>query len=454
MTEGGLLSGMFSRGPVAGEVSERAFLQAMLDVEVALARALSATGIASAEAAGEIADAADASTFDLAAIGRLTADSGTPVPGMLSQLRDRLGEDAAARLHQGATSQDIVDTALMLVAKRALAPLLDELAEAAEACAALAERHRTTLLPGRTLLQQALPVTFGLKAANWLAGLDGARRELTEVRRDVLAIQLGGAVGTLAALGDRGLEVGAGVAAELGLTDPMLPWHAVRLRPARLGSSLGAALGVMGKIARDVTLLAQTEVAEASQAADGAGEGRGGSSTMPHKRNPTGAVVVVACAQRAPGLVATILAAMLQEHERAAGAWQAEWEPLLELLRLAGSAAFTLAELLGGLEVDRERMRSDLGATGQLLMSESVATALTGTLGRGAAQQLVGKAARATAQGRRAFREALLELPEVREGLGASGLDEALDPRGYLGVSEELISRALAAHHRGRRRDA
>ncbi len=450
MTEGGLFSGMFSRGPVAAEVSERAFLQAMLDFEVALGRALAGAGIATDRAASEIADAADAAAFDLAAIGRAAADSATLVPAMLSQLRARLGDEATAHLHQGATSQDVVDTALMLVAKRALAPLIDELAEAGDACAELAERHRASLAPGRTLLQQALPVTFGLKAANWLAGLDGARRDLSDVRRNVLAVQFGGAVGTLAALGDRGPEVAAGIAAELGLADPLMPWHTQRLRPARLASALGAALGVMGKIGRDVTLLAQTEVAEAAEG----GDGRGGSSTMPHKRNPAGAVVVVACAQRAPGLVATILAAMVQEHERAAGAWQSEWEPLLELLRLAGSAAATVAELLAGLDVDVERMRSDLDATGELLMSESVATALTDALGRPRAQRLATEAARATADGSRTFREALLGFAEVREHLGPSGVDDALDPSRYLGVCEELISRAVAAHHRGRRERA
>jgi 3-carboxy-cis,cis-muconate cycloisomerase len=445
MTEHGLLSGMFWRGPVAAETAERALLQAMLDVEVALARALADAGIATAPAAGEIADAADASTFDLAAIGDAAGEQGTPVPGMLSALRERLSDDAAAHLHQGATSQDVVDTAMMVVADRALVPLLRDLTAAGDACAQLAERHRGALAPGRTLMQQALPLTFGLKAANWLAGITGARAELIEVRERVLAVQFGGAVGTLAALGDRGLEVGAGVAAGLGLQDPLLPWHTVRLRPARLSCALGAALGVMGKIARDIALLTQTEVAEV---AEGAGHGHGGSSTMPHKHNPVGAVSVLACAQRAPGLVATILSSMVQEHERAAGAWQAEWEPLLELLRLTGSAASTLAEVLSGLDVDTERMRADLDATGELLMSESVATTLTDSLGRPAAQQLVGEAARACVAEGRTFREALLGRPEVRDRLGADGLDRALDPRHYLGVSQELISRALAAHHR------
>jgi 3-carboxy-cis,cis-muconate cycloisomerase len=201
----------------------------------------------------------------------------------------------------------------------------------------------------------------------------------------------------------------------------------------------------MGKVARDVVLLAQTEVAEASE---GAGEGRGGSSTMPHKRNPVGAVAVLACAHRAPGLVATVLSSMVQEHERAAGAWQAEWEPLLELLRLTGSAAATLRELLGGLELDASRMRADLNATGGLVMSESVAAALGESIGRPAAQALVAKAADVAAREGRSFRDVLADSPEVDRALGAAGLDAALDPRRYLGVTDELIERALAQHNR------
>jgi 3-carboxy-cis,cis-muconate cycloisomerase len=449
MSEQGLFAGLFSHGPVAAQTSDVAVLQAMLDVEVALMRALAKTGIAPEVAAAEVAEAADAAGFDMDAIGRGTADKGTPVSAMLSALHSRLSEDAAAHLHQGATSQDIVDSALMLVAHRALAPLLDDLGAAADACAQLAERHRSTLAPGRTLLQQALPLTFGIKAASWLSGLDGSHAELAEVRERVLAVQLFGAVGTLAALGDRGLEVMSAVAAELGLAEPALGWHTVRLRPARLSASLGSALGVMGKIARDVVLLVQTEVAEATERG---GDGRGGSSTMPHKRNPVGAVAVVACAQRAPGLVATMMASMIQEHERAAGAWQAEWEPLLELLRLTGSAATTLRELLEGLDVDAERMRVDLDATGELVMSESVAAALSKSLGRPAAQELVTRAAAASADKRRSFREVLAGLPEVEQALGADGLDAALDPRGYLGVTDELIGRALAEHARLRER--
>ena len=289
-------------------------------------------------------------------------------------------------------------------------------------------------------------MTFGLKAAGWLSGLDGIVADLRAVRERDLAVQFGGAVGTLASLGDRGLDVADGLGARLDLPVPPLPWHTVRLRPARLAGACGAALGVLGKIGRDVALLAQTEVAEV---VEGGGEGRGGSSTMPHKRNPVGAVGLVACAQRGPGLVATMLGAMAQEHERGAGNWQAEWETLLELLRLTASASAIARELLSGLEVDPEKMRADMDLTGGLVMSESVAAALAPSVGRADAQQLVEKAARRSVESGLGFREVLLELPQVRDGLGREGLDAALDPAGYLGVAGELIDRALAVH-RGR----
>jgi 3-carboxy-cis,cis-muconate cycloisomerase len=445
--EDGLFAGLFARGATAAETSDRALLQAMLDAELALTEALAQAGLAGSGAPAELAALCDADRFDLGAIGRTTGEKGTPVPGLLSVLRERLSEATAADLHKGATSQDILDTASMLVAHRALGRLIPDLDRAADSAADLAERYRSALVPGRTLLQQALPVTFGLKAAGWLSALDGVSRELAEVRQHTLAVQLGGAVGTLATFGEDGLEIVAAVAERLGLVEPELPWHTVRLRPARLAAALGTALGVIGKVARDIVLLAQTEVAEVIEAG---GEGRGGSSTMPHKRNPVAAVGALACAARGPGLVATILATMVQEHERAAGAWQAEWEPLLELLRLAGSGAALIGESLARLQVTEEKMLADLELTGSLVMSESVAMALADSLGRPAAQELVERAARRSVQEGRPFREVLLELPEVGERLGPDRLDRALDPRRYLGVSEQLVDRALGARRDSR----
>ena len=438
----GLFGGLFARGAVAEEVGDRAWLQAMLDSEAALARASAAAGLVPAEAAEAIAAVCRAEHFDLAEIGRDAARTGTPVVGVVRGLTARAGAEAGAHVHRGATSQDVIDTAAMLVARRALGPLLEDLRGAADAAARLADAHRATVGVGRTLLQHALPVTFGLKAANWLVGLDEARVGLARVREEQLAVQLGGAVGTLASLGEAGLEVLGGMARELELAEPTGPWHTIRVRPAALAGALGLAAGVMAKVARDITLLAQTEVGEAREG----GEGRGGSSTMPHKRNPVAAVATVACAERAPGLVATMLAAMAQEHERAAGAWQGEWETGSELLRLTGSAAAWLRDALEGLEVDAARLRDNLDATGGLLMAESVATALAPALGRAGAHEVVQRVCRRAVAEGRTVRDALLAEPEVEHELGRTGVEAALRPEGYLGAAGALVDRALAAH--------
>jgi len=445
---GGLFAGLFAHGESAAGLTDRALLDAMVEFELALLQALADVELAPADAADELAEAVASGRLelDVAELGRGTGQQGTPIPALLKALRRQLSDRTSAVLHTGATSQDVIDTAIMLLAKRALEPILADLAGADDACAGLVERWRGAIVPGRTLLQQALPVTFGFKAAGWLSGLDGTIAELRAVRERDLAVQFGGAVGTLASLGDRGLEVADGIGARLSLPAPELPWHTIRLRPVRLACALGATLGVLGKIGRDVALLAQTEVAELSE---GGGEGRGSSSTMPHKRNPVGAVGLVACAQRGPGLVATMLAAMLQEHERGVGAWQAEWDTQLELLRLTGSAAATARELLASLEVDPDKMCADMALTGGLVMSESVAAALTPALGRSGAQEVVERAARRSVESGREFREVLLELPEVADTLGPDELDAALDPAGYLGVAGELIDRALAAHRAG-----
>jgi 3-carboxy-cis,cis-muconate cycloisomerase len=352
-SEPGLFGGIYARGAVAAEVSDRAWLQAMLDVEAALARACAAESLIPGLAADEIADACRADRFDIAALGRDAADSATPVVALVKALRAAVAEPAREHVHLGATSQDIADTALMLIARRALEPLLDDASAAADAAAGLAGAHRDTPMIGRTLLQQAVPVTFGLRAAGWLTGLDSGRRRLRQVRDGELAVQMGGPVGA------RAPAVAARVATELGLAEPVMPWQAIRLRPVTLAAALGAFDGVLAKIARDVTLLAQQEVAEVTE---GGGADRGGSSAMAHKRNPVGAVSVLACTKRTPGLVATALAAMEQEHERAAGAWQAEWGTYTELVALTGSATAWTRELLENLSVDAERMGANLAA--------------------------------------------------------------------------------------------
>jgi 3-carboxy-cis,cis-muconate cycloisomerase len=444
---GGLLGPLSGGSRADAEVSDRALLQAMLDAERALAVASARVGIVPDQAAAAIAAACRADRFDPDDLGRRAAGAGNPVAPLVRDLTEEVAEaagpEAARWVHHGATSQDILDTAASLVDLRALGPILDDLDRAAEAAAELADRHRATVMAARTLGQQALPTTFGLKAAGWLAALDAVATGLDRVRRERLAAQLGGAAGTLASLGQDGVEVAREYARELGLCEPVMAWHTDRTRVAELAGALGAAAGVLGKIALDVTLLAQTEVGEVGEPAGG---GRGGSSTLPHKRNPVTAVLVRAATARAPGLVATVLAAMAQEHERATGAWHAEWEPQAELLRLVGGAAARTRELLAGLEVRPDRMRANLEATGGLLLTERVAAALAGTLGRVAANDLIQRLAGEAADSGRDLREALLADPRVSARLDEAEVDRLLDPDGYLGSAGQLVDRALAAH--------
>ena len=453
---GGLFGGIFGRGADAGgaDTSDAAWLQAMLDTEAALARALERAGLAAPGAGAAVTAAATAANFDPAELGRQAALTGNPVPALVRALSARLPEPAAAAVHQGATSQDIIDTAMMLLARAALDAVLARLGAAAAAAARLAAAHRDTVMTGRTLLQQAVPVTFGLVAAGWLTGIDEARTALAAVRRERLAVQFGGAAGTLASLGDAGPRVAALLAGELGLAEPVLPWHTNRVRITELAAVLATASAAAGKIARDVTLLAQTEVGEVREGGgDPAGRGgpggpgRGGSSAMPHKRNPVAAVATLGCTRQVPGLLATLTAAAEQEHQRAAGAWHAEWQPLSALLRLTATAASWCADLLAGLEVDAGAMRANLDAAGGLPLAEHVATVLAARLGRLAAHDLVAEAAARSASTGRPFRDELASDERVgAAGLTASQIDAALEPSGYLGAAAELVDRALAAH--------
>jgi 3-carboxy-cis,cis-muconate cycloisomerase len=361
----GLFDALYARGPVAASVAGRAWLGAMLEVEAALARACAAEGLIPAASARVIADACSAERFDLPTIAAAVGESATPVIALVAALREAVGKQAAPHVHLGATSQDVIDTAAMLLARRALELLLADVAAAGSAAAALAQTHRESPMAARTLLQQAQASTFGLRAAGWLVGLEEAAARLREVATTRLAVQMGGPAGT------RGPAIAARVASELGLAEPTMPWDAIRVRPAELACALGVLSGVLAKIAGDVVLFAQTEVDELRE---GGGPGRGGSSSMLHKRNPVASVSVLACAVRVPGLVATMLAAMAQEHERAAGKWQAEWGTLSDLLTLVGSAAAWTVDLLANLEVDVERMREhaaglegDTGAVGTLI---------------------------------------------------------------------------------------
>lgn len=434
---------MFSTPEMLAAVSDETWLQAMLEVEAALASAQARLGVIPAEAATAIRAACDAGGFDIDAIGRAAVDSGTPVVPLVEALRALVPAGARDSVHYGATSQDILDTATMLVVRGGLDLVLADLDGVAAACAALAERHRATVMAGRTLLQQAVPITFGLKAAGWLVAAVEARQRLAELRATRLAVQFGGAAGTLAAAGPQGLEASRLMAAEVGLAAPQLPWHTNRVRVGEIGGGLAVAAGVMGKIALDVALLMQTEVGEVSEPR---AQGRGRSSAMPQKRNPVGAVAVGAAVRRVHGLVAVLFGSMVQEHERAAGAWQAEWETLREVLALTGGAVHRVREMLEGLEVDAVRMRANLDAAGGMAAAEHVVVALAGRMGREEARAAVEAACSRALAGGQSLGEALLGDAAVRAHASAAEVEAWVDPAGNLGSSEALIERALAMY--------
>ena len=458
MPEGGIFGGVFTRGgPVADDA---AWLRAMLAAESALARALERAALAPPGAGASVtAAAARPEDFDLAELSRSSALTGNPVPGLARALT-RLVADPAAKtaVHKGATSQDIIDTAAMLLARDAIDAAAESLSGAAAAAARLADAHRGSLMIGRTLLQQAVPVTFGVVAAGWLAGLDGALDGLASVREARLAVQFGGAAGTLASLGSPGAAVKSLMASELGLVDPPLPWHTERLRIIDVAVAMARVTAALSKIARDVTLLSQTEIAEVSEGAPtgGAGGGsaprRGGSSAMPNKNNPVAAVAILGCARQAGGLLATLVASAEQEEQRAAGAWHAEWQPFGHLLQLAVSAAAWARDLLENLTVDTARMAGNLAAAGGLPMAERVTALLRDSLGGPQAHDLVATASARAASAGIPLRDVLLAAPDVADrlaqaGISAAEIEQALNPAGYLGASDAFIAAALAAHH-------
>ena len=419
-------------------VSDRAWLQAMLDAERALARAEAAAGLVPEEAAERIAEACRAELYDAARLWGEGRAVGNPAEPLVRALRAEAGPEAADYVHLGATSQDIVDSAAMLVSRRSVGLVLAELDRLAAACAGLARAYRSTPMAARTLLQQAVPTTFGLKAAGWLVAVLEARDRLAAVADERLAAQLGGAAGTLAALGGEALEVVRRYARELDLQEPALPWHTNRQRVAELAAALDGAAGAAAKVGRDVVLLAQSEVAEVAEAAGG------GSSTMPQKRNPVQSALAVACARLAHAHAGVLLGGLDHEHERGVGGWHSEWEALSGALAFAGGAAAAGADALGGLEVDPDRMRTNLDASKGLVVAERVSYALTERLGRSVAHEVVGEAARASS-----FRDAL--LADERTGLSARELDVLLAPTGYLGAAEELVDRALGEYEKATR---
>jgi len=427
---------IFVPDELAAAVSDHAWLEALLDAERALANAEALAGVIPAHLAGAIAEACRPELFDPESLAREGRSAGNPVEPLVRRLAEAVGGEAAGYVHWGATSQDIMDSAAMLVARRALDLILEALDDLLAGCARVADEHRSTVMAGRTLMQQAVPTTFGLKAAGWLvAGLD-ARRRLTAVRGEGLASQLGGAAGTLAALGDAGPEVARLYAVELDLAEPVLPWHTNRVRVAELGAALATASGVLAKIALDVALLEQTEIGEVSEPA-----GRGGSSTMPQKRNPVGSALAVACERQVRAAASVLGAALVAEHERALGGWQAEWEALSASLAYTGGAAAAVAEVLDGLQVDPERMLRNLELGGGAVMAERLSFLLVARVGPAAARAAIGAAATRARVSGWSLREELEADPSIE--LTAAELDRAFDPAGYLGSAATFVDRAL-----------
>ncbi|MEU6292035.1 3-carboxy-cis,cis-muconate cycloisomerase [Streptomyces sp. NPDC046988] len=423
--------------PAAAATGDHAYLRALLDAEAGLTRAQAALGLAPAGAAAAVTEAAgDPARFDVRSLAERARSGGNPVIPLVADLTGAVGEEYGPYVHRGATSQDIMDTATMLVAARTLDLLLPDLTRTERALALLAAGHRDTAMPGRTLTQHAVPTTFGLKAAGWRALVLDARDRVAAVR-DTLPAQLGGAAGTLAAFGAYGapdpMALPAEYARELGLRAPLLPWHTLRTPVADLAGALTFAAGALGKIAADVLTLSRTEIGEVAEG------GGGGSSAMPHKANPVRSTLIAAAARRAPQLAAVLYGSLTAEDERPAGAWHAEWEPLRDLLRLAGGAARDAAELTEGLRVRPDVMRAHLGLTHGLIVSERLAAGLTPVLGRSRARALLTELAARTYAEDRTLGELLAEVPELR-GLD---LDALTDPVRYTGSAGALTDRAL-----------
>jgi 3-carboxy-cis,cis-muconate cycloisomerase len=395
-----------------------------------------------------IRGAARAGDFDLAAIAVQAADAGNVAIPLVRQLTDRVeaaDPEAARYVHRGATSQDILDTALVIQLRGAVQAIRRHLDRAAAAAAEQARRHRLTLMAGRTWMQQAAPITFGLKAAGWVDAVERASHRLDDALDRASVLQLGGAAGTLAALGPAADRVGESMARLLGLERPSIPWHAYRDRLAELASALGIAAGILGKIGRDLSLLAQTEVGEAEEARKA---GRGGSSTMPQKHNPVAASVAIAAALRAPGLVATLLAALPNEHERGLGGWQAEWETIPELVVVTAGSARTIAHALEALAVDPDRMGANLAASGGALMAEAVAAALADRIGRRNADRRVRDAVERASRDGRSLADALAADEEIAAHMDRHALETSLSPERYLGEAATFIDRVLARWQR------
>src|SRR5215212_276048 len=448
-----LMTPLYASAAMRAIMSDGARLQRMLDFESALARAEAAVGIISGTGAAVIGEACNAEHYDIAALVDASAPSGNiaiAVVNALTQAVAARDSKTANFVHWGATSQDVIDTALMLELREAIDALVLDLDLAIKGFTTLAGRHRRTLSVARTLMQHALPMPFGLKLAGYGAALARSRERLLRLRREALMLQFGGAAGTLAALGEHGFGVSERMAALLDLQLPEAPWHTHRDRLAEIAACFGILAGTCGKIARDVTLMMQTEVGEAFEPG---GPGRGGSSTLPHKRNPVGAAAALSAAAVAPNLVATLLAAQVQEHERAPGGWHTDWMTVPALALVTSGALSAVVEIAEGLEIDVERLRANLDLTGGQIMAEAVSFALADKMGRAEAHALVQELSRQAVQEKRPLKEVLLSNLRVKWQLGAGAIEKLFMPLTYQGSAQTFIDRlVVSAQTRAQRR--
>ena len=440
-----LLAPFLSSAAMRAICDDAMFVQCMLDFESALARAEAATGTIPENAATAIGKACIAKHFDMSALADGATKGGNlaiPLVKLLTATIAKNDPDAARYVHWGATSQDVIDTAIVLQLRAGVDALLGDLDRAISGFAKLARQHRETATVARTLLQHALPMPFGLKLAEYASALHRSRLRLKRLRQETFVLQFGGAGGTLAALGADGLKIAEHLAKELSLPLPDAPWHTHRDRIAEAASVFAILAGTCGKIARDISLLMQTEVAEAFEPA---GEGRGGSSTLPQKRNPVLAAAAIAAATMAPNLAATIFTAQTQEHERSAGLWHAEWPTLPTLMLVTSGALAAIVDIAEGLEVDGERMRANLDSTHGLVMAEAVSMALAEKIGKNEAHTIVEAASRAAIEGKQHLRDVLAKDKRATAHIDADKLKTLFEPMSYQGVSQVLIDRLLAS---------
>ena len=440
-----LLDGFFRSPSVEPLFTDAAAVQAILDFEAALARAQARAGLVSAAAAATIASSCRAELFDLPALAQAMPSAGNLAIPLLKQLHTivaRSSPEASRHVHYGATSQDALDTGLVLQLRAAVRALQNDAAIIIAALVDLTEAHRKTLLVARTWLQHALPTTFGYVTAGWLDAFLQHRKRLDSLLDESLVLQFGGAAGTLAALGDRGLQIAGFLAEELALPLPRIPWHAQRERIAQTATTLGLISGTMAKIARDLSLYMQTEVGELSEPASA---GRGGSSTMPHKQNPVATAAILASTARIPPLVSTVLSGLSGEYQRSLGAWQSEWEVVPEIIRLSAGGSHQLAALLPRLIVHADEMRANLELTDGLIYAEAVSLALSEKLNRASAHKLVEAACRRAQSEKRHLRAILSEEAEVKAILNPESIASFFEPANYLGSAEAFIEAVLAA---------